>query len=47
LTGLGANILTTYSSTVVVPASSSALMTVVILTLAGISTSVVSIQLLT
>jgi len=47
LTGLGTNILTTYSATVVVPAGTSALMTIVVLTLAGISTSVVSIQLLT
>ena len=47
LTGLGANILTTYSSTVVVPSGTSALMTVVVLTIAGVSTSVVSIQLLT
>jgi hypothetical protein len=47
LTGLGANILTTYSTTVVVPAGTSALMTVVVLTIASVSTSVVSIQLLT
>jgi len=47
LTGLGANILTTYSSTVVVPAGTSALMRIVVLTIAGVSTSVVSIDLLT
>jgi hypothetical protein len=47
LTGLGANILTTYSATVVVPSGTSALMSIVVLTLAGVSTSVVSIQLLT
>lgn len=47
LTGLGANILTTYSSTVVVPAGTSALMTIVVLTLNAVSTSIVSIQLLT
>jgi hypothetical protein len=47
LTGLGTNILTTYSSTFLVPAGRSALMRIVVLTLAGVSTSVVSIDLLT
>ena len=47
LTGLGTNILTTYSSTVLIPAGRSALMRIVVLTLAGVSTSVVSIDLLT
>jgi len=47
LTGLGANILTTYSATVVIPSSSSALMRIIVLTLAGVSTSIVSIDLLT
>jgi hypothetical protein len=47
LTGLGTNILTTYSSTFLIPAGRSALMRIVVLTIAGVSTSVVSIDLLT
>jgi hypothetical protein len=47
LTGLGANILTKYSGTVVVPASSSALMSINIITINAIQTTVVGIDLLT
>ena len=47
LTGLGANILTKYSTTVVVPASSSALMSINIITLNAIQTTIVGIDLLT
>lgn len=47
LTSLGTNILTTYSSPVVIPANTSALMNIVVLSLAGVSTSIVSINLLT
>ena len=47
LTGLGGNIFTTYSSPVVVPSGTSALMTIVVLTINAVSTSVVSIDLLT
>ena len=47
LTGLGANILTKYSSTVVVPASSSALMSINIITINAIQTTVIGIDLLT
>lgn len=47
LTGLGANILTKYSATVVVPASSSALMSINIITLNAVQTTIVGIDLLT
>jgi hypothetical protein len=47
LTGLGANILTKYSTTVVVPASSSALMSINIITLNAVQTTIVGIDLLT
>ena len=47
LTGLGANILTKYSATVIVPASSSALMSINIITINGVQTTVVGIDLLT
>jgi hypothetical protein len=47
LTGLGANIVTKYSATVVVPASSSALMSINIITINAIQTTVVGIDLLT
>ena len=47
LTGLGANILTKYSTTVVVPASSSALMSINTITLNATQTTVVGIDLLT
>jgi hypothetical protein len=47
LTGLGANILTKYSATVVVPASSSAFMMINTITLNGVTTTIVGIDLLT
>jgi hypothetical protein len=47
LTGLAANTLTKYSSTVVVPASSSALMSINIITINAVQTIVVGIDLLT
>ena len=47
LTGLAANVLTIYSATVVVPAASSALMSINILTINAIQTAVVGIDLLT
>lgn len=47
LTGLGANILTKYSTTVVVPAGTSALMSINVLTINAVQTSVVGIDLLT
>jgi hypothetical protein len=47
LTGLATNTLTKYSSTVVVPASSSALMSINIITINAVQTTVVGIDLLT
>jgi hypothetical protein len=47
LTGLGTNILTKYSSPVTIPSNTSALMSINILTINGVSTSVVGIDLLT
>jgi hypothetical protein len=47
LTGLGANILTKYSATVIVPSGGSALMSINIITLNTIQTTIVGIDLLT